>query len=75
VKCRPDACFAPPAFELGRNDPRIVEDQHILRTQDRRQVEDVAVRDPASLDEQHPRGIARAGRTKGDAVGRKVEVE
>ena len=38
VERRADARLAPPAFELGRNDPGIVEHQYVARPQQRRQV-------------------------------------
>jgi hypothetical protein len=57
-----DPCFATPTFELGRNDPRVVEHQNVAWTQDLRKVEDLPIREPLILHHQHARGIARASR-------------
>src|SRR4051794_32152576 len=70
-----NACLAAPALELGRDYARVVEYQHVAGSEDLGQIEHAAISQARPFDEEHARRVARARGTKGDAVGRKVEVE
>src|SRR5204862_6498702 len=75
VQRRADAGFAPPALELRRNHPGVVEHQHVARPQDAWQIEHAPVRYARALDQQHARRVARARRAESDTIGREAEVE
>lgn len=65
------------AFELGRDHAGVVEDQHIARVQQARQVAHAAIleRRVGAAHHQHPRRIARTHGAQRDPFGRKVEIE
>ena len=74
--CSSAACPHATAGELGRNNARVVEHQHVARTQELRQIGDGAVRKrPLARHNQHARRIARARRAQRDKLGREVEIE
>ena len=66
-----------PPFELGRDDAGIVEDQHVARFEQVRQVAHAPVfkRRISAANNQHPRRITRAHRTQGNAFLRQIEIE
>jgi hypothetical protein len=70
-----DPRIAAAAVELGGDDARIVEHQHVAGAQQVGEIGDAAVAQPVPVDEQHPRRVARARGAKGDAVGRQLKVE
>ena len=75
VQRHADPRLAAPAFELGGDDARVVEHQHVAGAQQVGEVGDAAVAQPLALDDQHARRVARARGAEGDAVGGQVEVE
>ena len=77
VQGRADPCLAPAAFQLGGNDARVVEHQHIARAQQAGQIADVMIeqRPGAARHQQQPRRIARPRGAQGDVFRRKVEIE
>ena len=62
-------------FKLGGDDLGVVEHQHIVGAEQRRQVEHGPVAYCRPIDRQQPRRIARSRWPERDAVGRQVEVE
>jgi len=66
---------APPPFELGGNDPRVVEHQHVAAPQQPRQVGHGTIGDVFAGHREQPRRIARAGGPQRDPLCGKVEVE
>ncbi len=70
-----DPCGSAPRDELRRDHPRVVDYQHITRTQQRRQVTHHAIRQPFTHHMQQARRIARADGMLCDEACRQVEVE
>jgi hypothetical protein len=67
--------IAAPAFELGRDDPGVVENEHIARSKFRGKLGHCPVRDSRAADDQHSRGIPRRGWPQRDPVRRQIEIE
>ena len=65
----------PLAGECSRNDFRLVEDQHIARLEQPRQVAHAAILQAIRLDDKQLRRVARLRRPERDAVLRQVEIE
>ena len=64
------------AVEPGRNDLGVVEDQHVARPQEIRQVADAQILESGLRpDHEHARGIARLRRTERDAALGQIEIE
>src|SRR6185437_3623206 len=69
-----DSGVAAAALEAHRNDPRIVDHQHVARTQQGREVADAAILEIGGDDEK-ARRVARLDRPLGDELARKGEIE
>ena len=69
--------LASPALplELRGNDLGVVEDQHVARPEQLRQIEHLMVGNLAAAHDEQPRAVPRPRRPQRDAIGRKVEIE
>jgi len=71
------ADFGVPAMslKLRRDHACVVEDEAVAGPQPLRQVAHAGIDDAAAIDDQHPRGVARARRAERDALAGQIEVE
>ena len=72
---RSDPRLAAKSLELGRYDPRVVEDEGVAGAEQVRKLADDPVLERIRTHEEQPRAIAGACRPQRDALGRKLEIE
>jgi hypothetical protein len=70
-----DPGLAPSTDEAGRDDPGIVQNEQVARTQEIGQVPDLPIRKPGRADMQKSGGVARLDRVLRDQVRRQLEIE
>ena len=75
VQSGADPGLAPSAFELGGDDARVVEHQHVAAPKQGRQILHIVIGDGAAFDPEQPRRVARVRRPQRDPIGGKVEIE